>query len=305
MQRIGLYAVNDFALLSYASIVEPLRAANLLAGRDLYDLVQFGAATSSGGMVAPADQDIGTVADIDVLFVVAGGDPITAPPGVAPWLRRLSRGGVILAGVSGGPVILAQAGLLAGRRMTLHWEYAPGLAESQPDLLIERSLYVVDRDRWTCAGGTAPLDMMHWMIARDHGPVFAQKVSDWFMQTEIRPSGGPQRAGLVARVGTTSAPVLAAVEAMEAHVADPLTLNDLAAVARVSARQLARLFQDRLGQSPMGYYRDLRLSVAARLITHSALSLTEIALATGFANSAHFAKTYRDKYGRAPSDGRR
>ena len=117
-------------------------------------------------------------------------------------------------------------------------------------------------------------------------------------------SGGPQRGGLVARVGTTAAPVLDAVEAMESHVADPLSLPQLAVIAGVSPRQLNRLFRDRLRISTMGYYRDLRLDVAQRLMSHSPLSLTEIALATGFANSAHFARVYTARFGEAPSRAR-
>ncbi len=106
-------------------------------------------------------------------------------------------------------------------------------------------------------------------------------------------------------MGTASAPVLDAVEAMENHVADPLALDDLAAIANVSPRQLRRLFRERLGISVMAYYRDLRLDVAERLVTRSPLSLTDVALATGFANSSHFSASYRRRFGAAPSRIRR
>jgi len=88
---------------------------------------------------------------------------------------------------------------------------------------------------------------------------------------------------------------------METHVADPLALGDLAAIANVSARQLNRLFRDRLGVSAMAYYRGLRLDVAERLVTRSPLSLTEVALATGFASSSHFSARYGERFGIAPS----
>lgn len=304
--RIGLYPVPGFALMSYASVVEPLRAANLLSRRRLYEVVQFGDSVSSGGLPTGQGRRIGEMADLDMLLVIAGGDPTVFEDATAlAWLRHMARAGVVLGGVSGGPVILARAGLMAGRRMTVHWEHAHALTERYPDLLLERSLYVIDRDRVTCAGGTAPLDLIHALIARDHGAVFARLVSDWFLHTEVRPSGGPQRGGLVARVGTSSAPVLAAVEAMESHIADPLSLKDLAAIAGTSARQLSRLFTARLGVSPMAYYRDLRLEVAERLRGGSALPLTEIALATGFANSAHFSTAYSEKFGAPPSANRR
>lgn len=182
--------------------------------------------------------------------------------------------------------------------MTVHWEHAPVLAEISPALILERTLYVMDRDRVTCAGGTAPLDMMHALIAEHLGPGFARQVSDWFMHTEIRPSGGPQRAGLVERYATTNPAVLRAIEAMENHVADPLELFQLAALAGVGSRQLNRLFRERLGRSTMTFYRELRLDKARNLLDQSTLSVTEIALATGFAGSAHFARAFRDAFGR-------
>ena len=306
--RIGIMPLSGFALMSYACVVEPLRAANLLSRKALYEVVHFGAEAvpSSGAVVAEVQAIVGDPIDLDMLFVVAGGDPFAFDDAeTLAWLGRVARQGVMLGGVSGGPVILARAGLMAGRRMTVHWEHAAGLAEVSPGLLIERSLYVMDRDRVTCAGGTAPLDLMHALIARDHGRVFAQLVSDWFLHTDIRPSSGAQRGGLVERVGTTSGPVLGAVEAMENHVADALALEDLAQAAGVSPRQLIRLFQGKLGVSPMRYYRDLRLEVAERLMANSPMPLTEIALATGFANSSHFSTGYRQKFGRAPSQDRR
>ena len=307
--RIGVLPLPGFALMSYACVVEPFRAANLLSRKSLYELVNFSLddpVPSSGAVTAAQEARVGDTPPLDYLFVVAGGDPVGFEDrGCFAWLARMDRRGVTLGGVSGGPVILARAGLMAGRRMTVHWEHATALAEISPNLLIERSLYVIDRDRVTCAGGTAPLDLMHALIARDHGKVFAQLVSDWFLHTDIRPSGGPQRGGLVERVGTTSAPVLDAVGAMEDHVADPLSLDQLAQIAEVSPRQLTRLFKERLNQTPMAYYRDLRLDTAQRLLAQTPLPLTEIALATGFANSSHFSTAYADRFGNPPSSMRR
>ncbi|QIE47482.1 GlxA family transcriptional regulator [Pseudohalocynthiibacter aestuariivivens] len=292
--------------MSYAATAEPLRAANLLAGRQLYDIIPVGMGTgavfSSGAASVTAQARVGDDLALDYLFVIAGGDLSgVSDPALLRWLARKARSGTVMGGVSGGPVILAQAGLMAGRRMTLHWEYAPALAELSPDLQIERTLYVIDRDRMTCAGGTAPLDMIHALIASQHGKGFARQVSDWFMHTEVRPPIGPQRAGLVERIGSHTPAVLDAVSAMESHVADPLDLAQLAVISGVSPRQLARLFRAQLGQPVMQYYRSLRLERAQSLLRNSALPLTEIALATGFANSAHFSRSYAAQYGQPPS----
>ncbi|SPH18163.1 HTH-type transcriptional regulator CdhR [Defluviimonas aquaemixtae] len=295
--------------MSYACTVEPLRAANLLARRPLYDVIHFGDGAqvgSSGAASVAASQRVGDMPALDLLMVIAGGDPASfRDPEALGWLKRMARRGVQLGGVSGGPVILAMAGLMEGRRMTVHWEHAPVLAEMSPGLVVERRLYVIDRDRVTCGGGTAPLDLMHALISEHHGGAFARLVSDWFLHTRIRASADPQRSGLVERIGTSSAPILDAVSAMEDHVADPLSLPQLAAIAGVSARQLNRLFRDRFGQSTMTYYRAIRLDVAQHLLGASPLPLTEIALATGFAGSAHFSRAFSERYGMPPSKVRR
>lgn len=304
--RVGLLLIDGFALMSYASVVEPLRAANALDGRQLYRVQNIPAsgkvATSSCGAVLHAGGSVGVGTDFDLLLIAAGGDPMAYHDRrVFNWLRRLSRLGVRLGGVSGGPVILAAAGLMNGRRMTLHWEHAAALVESSPSLLVERNLYVIDRDRVTCAGGTAPLDLMHALIAEHHGPHLARRSSDWLLHTEIRPAGGPQRAGRVERYRTTDRSVLNAIEAMENHIADPLELGQLARISGVSSRQLNRLFREKLGQSTMRFYSDLRLDKARSLLLNSALPLTEIALATGFASSAHFSTSHSKRHGKPPS----
>ena len=245
--RIGVLPIDGFALMSYASTVEPFRAANMLSRRMLYEVVNIGPSleliSSSGAASVAPQATLLTAPRLDYLFVVAGGNPATfADMAVWNWLAKIARFGVRLGGVSGGPVILANAGLMAERRMTVHWEHAAALEESAPHLLLARSLYVIDRDRFTCAGGTAALDLMLALITQHQGSVFASLVSDWFLHTEIRPAIGPQRSGLIARIGSTNAQVLETVKAMEAHVADPLTLEQLAQVSKISPRQLNRAF---------------------------------------------------------------
>jgi len=302
--------IPGFAVMSYASTVEPLRASNILSGHELFRTVHFGLSKepilSSGGFGITPDALIGEDRKLDYLFVVAGGDPFVFDDRrVTNWLARLSRSGVRLGGVSGGPVVLANAGLMGGRRMTVHWEHASALAEMAPDLLLERSLYVVDRDRVTCAGGMAPMDMMHALISELHGAAFAREVSDWFMHTDIRPPVGPQRGGIIARVGSADPAIIEAVRAMEDHVADPLSLEQLSGMAGVSARQLNRLFHDKLGQSTMRYYSHLRLEKAHNYIRNSTLSLTEIALLTGFSSLSHFSRQFSEFFEKTPTEVRR
>ncbi len=305
-QTITIYLIDGFALMSFASVVEPLRAANLLAGRDLYDIqtipVGGDEAVSSGSAVI---RRAGGQGAPDLALVVAGGDPFASDdPGLLADLRKLDDANVTLGGVSGGPVVLARAGLMAGRRMTVHWEHAPALAELHPELLIERNLFVIDRDRVTCAGGTAPIDMMHNLVAQRHGAAFAREVSDWFLHTDVRLAGDPQRAGLQERLGVTSRPLLDAIEMMETHIADPLSLKQIAEITGVSPRQLNRMFQAKLSRSTMAFYRNLRLERARRLLMQTPLTLGEVAEATGFSAMPHFSRAYRTVFGVSPSTSR-
>lgn len=308
--RIGLLLVDGFAIMSYASATEPLRAANLLSDQPLYSVknipVAGARAISSGKTEIRANAQLGEQVNYDMVLVIAGGDPATFNnPRVIHWLRHLSRLGITLGGVSGGPMILAAAGLMQGRRMTIHWEHAEVLRETYPSLLIEKSLFVMDRDRVTCAGGTAPLDMMNALITRHHGADFARKVSDWFMHTEVRASGDPQRSGLAERYQTHNAVVLTAIDIMHNHLADPLDLTQLAQLAGVSARQLNRLFSNHLKISPMAFCRELRLKKAHNLLEKSALSVMDIALATGFTDPAHFSRTFATRFGKSPAKSRK
>ena len=307
--KVGVLPLDGFALMAYSCTVEPFRASNVLSGRHLYDVLNLGwslsPVSSSGAATVSPQFVIHDSPSLDYLFVVAGGNPLNfSDKGIFSWLGRISRFGTKLGGVSGGPVILAKAGLMNGRRMTVHWEHAEALSEIFPDLMIERTLYVIDRDRFTCAGGTAALDMMLELVTQQNGNKFANLVSDWFLHTEIRPSVGPQRSGLAARVGSQNSLVLSAVRVMENHIADPISLEEIASQIKITSRQLNRLFKQHLNHSTMRYYRDLRLEKAKNLLINSPLRLVEIALATGFSNPSHFSRIFSEVFGRSPSNFR-
>ena len=307
--RVGFMLVDGFSLMTYASAVEPLRAANIIAGHEIYDVRQVpvlsAQAVSSGRATISADGQIGEQVDFDLVVVVAGNEAFEfAQEGAFHWLRNLARRGVALAGVSGGTVLLARAGLLKGRSVAVHWEYSEALAEIMPNLQQKPILYIMEKDRMTCAGGVAPMDMMHELIASQHGAQFARAVSDWFLHTQVRASQGAQRSGLAERYGTKNSSIVSAIEMMEVNLSDPISLQGLANAVGVGSRQLNRLFSAHLGLTTMELYRRLRLDKAKTLLEQTTLPITEIGLATGFAGSAHFSRSYRDRFGCAPSTHR-
>lgn len=305
-ETIGFLLVPGFALMSYAAAVEPLRAANVISGRTLYRwrtiTIDGRPAASSAGATIPADAQVGDQIDLDMLIVCAAGNPAEfRDRATFAWLRSLARKGLRIAGVSGGPYLLDRAGLMQGRRMTVHWEHAPALAESHPDLLLTRSLYVIDGDRLTCAGGIAPLDMMHALIAERMGEAFARRVSDWFLHTDIRPAGGAQRASLIERYGVFSRQLVSALEFMESHIAETASRAAVARHAGISIRQLDRLFRTHMHTTFTDHYRTIRLERARDLLVQTTLPVTEVALAAGFSSASHFSRVYSTAFGHAPS----
>jgi transcriptional regulator GlxA family with amidase domain len=305
-QVVGLLLVPDFALMSYACVVEPLRAANLITGRELYRWVHISthqtSVMASCGAAVPCAARVGDAKKLDLLLVCAGGDPAAFNDHETfAWLRRLAVSGTRIGGVSGGPFILAKAGIMDGIQMTIHWQHAQAVLEAHPNILLTRSLFIIDRNRLTCAGGTAPLDMMHALIAERHGAELARKVSDWFLHTEIRPAKGAQRASLVERYGVHNAQLIAALELIERHPGKPLRRNEVARRIGISTRQLDRLFAAKLKRSYQDHYRRIRLERSRELLHQSPATITEIAIACGFSSASHFARVYRENYGTTPS----
>ncbi|MDO9416692.1 GlxA family transcriptional regulator [Pararhizobium sp.] len=308
-QHIGLILLPGFALMSYASAVEPLRAANLLAGRELYRISAFSpngapVATSSG-IDIPAETLPLRGTGLHTVFVCAGGSPKdwSFPP-VLATLRQLAREGVKIGGISGGPYVMAEAGLLDGRDFTIHWEHAPALIEAFPDLTPRQARYVLDGNRLTCGGGVAPLDMMHALIAGRMGDDFARRVSDWYLHTHVESAAAPQRASLAQRYGTNHPALLTVLEKMATTIEAPLDRKTMAALARITPRHLDRLFAAQLESSFLGEYRKLRLDHAVLLLKQSPLSISEIAFATGFSSAAHFSRAYRQAFAQPPRSQR-
>ena len=303
---VGFVLLEGFALMSTAAAVEPLRAANLLSGRDIYDLTFIAPAAVSARSSVGAHFDTVPLAqartDFSIVFVVAGGNPFDAVDlHLVAWLRKLDRAGVRLGGISGGAAILCAAGLLAQRRFTIHWHHYDALLERFPGALMERRIFVIDRDRYTCAGGVAPLDMMYALMAADHGVPFARAVSDWYLHTHIRPPQDPQRAGPAERHNTHHPVLAAAMELMESHIADPLGAAQLADLCAVSPRHLHRLVRQQLGRPLGAFYTGLRIAKAKELLTQTSLPIIEVGIAAGYSNRSHFTRVFRDVTGATPA----
>lgn len=306
VQQFGFLLVPNFALMSYASAVEPLRAANLLAGTDLYEVLPLSldgeAVRNSSGFALPC-HDLATVGSAcHTIFVCAGGGPrdwssIDSAHGL---LRRLARQGIRIGGISSGAYVLAAAGLLDNRDFTIHWEHAGLLKEAFPHLAPRQARYVLDADRITCAGGIAPLDMMHVIIAERMGSHFARRVSDWYLHAAVAEPGAPQRGSAPERFGTHHPALITVLEKMEASIERPFNRSAMARLAGISPRHLDRLFADNLGCGFLETYRNIRLDHARRLVEQSPLSIGEVAFATGFSSASQFSRAFNVRFSISP-----
>lgn len=310
IDRIGFLLLPEFPIYALIPAIEALRIASQNRGQPLYRWQFFsvdgGPVTSGNGMQIRPDSGIADVAWFPTVFVCSGNHPLQhVSPRILNWLRRLARHGSTLGAIDTGAFALAKAGLLNGHRVTLHWEVLSTFREHFPEIEAVEQLYVIDGDRITCAGGHAVLDLMVHLIGRRHGAGLAQVVADAFVSQRVRREGEPQRVDATRTSGYGQAPSTRILNDMEEHLADPLSAAELAERAGISLRALARILRDRVGESPMRYYRKVRLQAARNALFYSDVPIQEIARTCGFNSPEIFSRTFRAHFGMSPREFRR
>ena len=304
-RRFVFVLLDQFTLLSYASAVESLRIANRMAGKTLYEWRVIGeggeAARSSVGTIFQLDGDLEDVAR-DETVVLCGGIDVSAATTkrLLNWLRRESRRGVTMGGLCTAGYALAKAGLLDGKRATIHWENQDSFLEEFEDVTLTKSVFVIDGNTFTTAGGTASIDLMLKFIADDFGETLAGAVADQLIYTTIRTDQDTQRLSVPTRIGVRHPKLSAVIQMMEANIEEPISPSILAKDVGMSTRQLERLFRRYLNRSPKRYYMELRLQKARNLLMQTDMSVINVALACGFASPSHFSKCYRAQYDTTP-----
>ena len=304
-RRFVFVLLPDFTLQSFASAVDSLRIANRMAGAPLYawELRAEGgeAVRCSAGLAVAVDGDLGETRRGDAVLVCGGLDvQRNSSRGVLAWLRREARRGVTLGGLCTAAWTLARAGLLDGRRATIHWENQDSFAEAFDEVTLSDAIFVIDGNRYTTAGGTASIDLMLALIARDHGEALAALVADQLIYASIRTDQDHQRLSIPTRIGVRHPRLGAVIQAMERNIEEPISPATLARDVGMSARQLERLFRRYLGRSPKRYYMELRLQRARNLLMQTDMSVISVAMACGFASPSHFSKCYRAHYDTTP-----
>ncbi len=315
-RSLVFYLIPDFTMIAFATALDPLRSANRMLG---YEAYKWRLASLDGKPVR-ASNFVECAVDTSLederrkmagpdrpsMVVVCSGINVERyhSKSTFAWLREEYNRGVAIGGLCTGAHILAAAGLLSNKRCAIHWENLPGFSEAFPKANVFADLFEVDQNIYTCAGGTAALDMMLKLIGDDFDDHLVNRVCEQVLTDRVRSPTDRQRLPLRARLGVQNAKVLSIIELMEGNLSEPLSLIEVADHVGLSRRQIERLFRTEMGRSPARYYLEIRLDRARHLLIQSSLPVVEVAVACGFVSASHFSKCYRELYSRSPQQER-
>jgi transcriptional regulator GlxA family with amidase domain len=311
MLRLLVLVTPNFNLAATAAFIDPLRASNYLDGashfRWKFASPEGGRIDASNGMSVLTTRLTEVVDEpFDIVLVSSSWAPEAhSSPHLVNALRRWARAGVTIGALDTGAFILAEAGLLEGLRATVHYEHIDSFHEVHEGTNICEEIFVLESKRFTCSGGLAAADLGLQIVRTRHGDALANAAARYIFHPGLRPQGTPQNPASVEPLGhSTPGAVRRAIDEMERNLEEPLSIPELCRRVGRSQRQIDRLFARYVGKSPTLYYRDIRLDRARGLVTQTELSMSEIAVASGFSSQVHFSKAYRERFRISPRSDR-
>lgn len=304
------FLVPKFTIMSLITALETLQNANFTTGYPLFRWTlcseDGNPVTSSLGTTLEVDADLNTEHQNATILVVAGGEGVDASSAkVLNWLRRHARFGSAIGGLGAGGFVLAEAGLLDGKKATIHWQYRDSFLEKFPKVELTDATFMVDSARYTTSGGVSAIDLILSIISEKLDEKFAKLVAEQMNYAPIRELQEHVSVAKSERVGIRNPKVSKVVTMMEENVEEPLSTEFLASTVSISVRQLERLFQRTVGEAPKKYYLSIRLGRAQRLLTQTEMSVAEVAVASGFSSLSNFSLRFRQKYNKSPFELKR
>ena len=310
LAHFGFLTLPNFSMIAFSSAVEVLRMANYVGRAEQYTWSIYsldGAAVSASNGIAFHPTQAVNPANLPDVMIVCGGTRIrdVVDPSLRGLLASIAERGIPLGGICTGAYALMSSQLLDGYRCSIHWENRSALQEEFPHVQFADELFAVDRDRLTCTGGTAPIDMMLNLVGLRFGQRMAAQVAEQFILERIRGTTDIQPIPVDVRVGFLRAELIEVLRLMEANIEEPLSLEELTRLVNLSQRHLQRMFRFYLNVSPTHYYLTLRLKRARDLLRTTNASIARVTSVCGFHSQCHFSKAYRAQFGYAPSHERR
>jgi AraC family transcriptional regulator, glycine betaine-responsive activator len=311
--RIGFLMFPGFPMACLTSAIEPLRAANEIVGRKVFSWTlvaeTLAPVRSSAEVRFEPDVTLAACDGLHQLYIIAppAGKFVDARRGFAR-LRWLDRTGVVLGAFSGGIFPLARAGLMEGRGCSVHWCYEAAFKAEFPKVKASEAVILRDNRRITASGAGAVFDLMLRLIEEKLGRNCMTEVACWFQHPFMRDEAARQKVPVLHGSSTSDRlpPVIReALRLFENHIEDPLRIPDVAAAVDMSGRHFERLFKRETGQSPLRFYRNMRLSKARQRVLYSEDSLRDIATSVGYLKSTPMTRDYKALFGVSPKDERR
>ena len=308
--KLAFVLIPRFNMMTLATMIEPVRIANYLSTDPVYQWTYLSfdtkSITASNGLNVECELiDRGNRKKYDIVFVLGSwGCEHYICQDLFDWLQWLNRGGVKICGIEMGVYALARANILSSKLVTTHWSMMMGFSEQFPKVKLQEQLFTVDENLITCAGGTAGIDMMLYLIAARHGEHLASEITDQMIHYPVRPAVSPQRHTHGSPSESIHPYVDQAIKLLESSVMEPLKIPEIASKIGISQRQLERYFKKYLGCTVVQFSQLVRLQYARVLLTSTRLSIREVSVASGFNSMSHFANAFVNCFGKKPSEYR-
>lgn len=301
MLRIGIVLYPGFQVMGLA-MTTVFEMANVTANESLYEIVLLsehgGPVLSSGGF------SISTTSfdrrRFDTILISGDNEVVPVSPGVISFVRAASRSARRIGATCTGAFVLAQAGLLNGRRATTHWHFAKDLQDTYPDVKVEQDrIFIIDGPIWTSAGMTAGIDLALALLEKDFGVDVVRSVAKKLVVYHRRAGGQLQFSALL-ELEPRSDRVQTALAYARENLAAELSVEQLAEAAHLSARQFSRAFRAETGQSPAKAVERLRVEAAQLMMESGRHSIDVIARETGFGDRERMRRAFLRAFGQPP-----
>jgi len=307
MQTVALIVRPDFQVMSLAAL-SAFEFANLAAEEKLYDihvLSEHGGLVAASALFTSVSTQPLDLPQFDTLLISGAMDRSSASPAINDYLIQAYANCRRVGALCVGAFALAEAGLLDGRRATVHWARAQEMREKFPAIKVEEDrIFIIDGKIWTSAGMTAALDLTLGMVEKDHGPELARKVSQHLVLYHRR-AGGQSQHSAMQEMNPSSDRIQISLEYARTHLRRELSVEELADAACLSPRQFSRAFRAQTGLSPAKAVENLRLEAARLMMEQGRLSLEAVANETGFGDRERMRRAFMRVYGQSPQSLRR